>query len=107
MKISELQKRYDNGKAAIKTLEDAMPSEEECTKDIYLTRDGKTVEDRFGYAIKLASVIYRPDLSICINKEEHSFIRIYDSKGNNSCRDSINISVEAIKPLIEILKELI
>jgi len=106
MKITDLQKRYDNAKAAIKTLEEAMPSENECTENIYLMRNGEIAKDAYRLGIKLASVCYRPDLNITVNKETHSYITIYEGSENHSNPDYIKISVEAIKPLIKILEDL-
>jgi len=110
MNITQLQRRYDNGKAAIKAFEEAMPNVNECTKHIYLERDGDKVKNNFGHEIILASV----------KVELENLLRVYDldkylpyivisdieSKYNISSRH-INVPVEAIKPLIKVLEDLI
>ena len=112
-KIAELQKRYDDVTAAIKkfydempTFQDAMPSESECYENIYMERNGEIVKNNTcKYDITFASVSYNPCETVYIMNESLHFIRIMQS--NQLSPSSIRIPIEAIKPLIKVLEDLI
>ena len=117
MNIKALQTRYNNGKTAIKYLEDAMPTEDECVANIYMERNGEKVKNNFGWAIILASVEVNlndkifvehktPSDTIASAQLPYIVIRDVDSKRDQTSR-YVKIPVEAIKPLINVLEGLI